>query len=120
MFDRIRALIVRWHELKEIEALSERDLDDLGMTRDQVRAFAAMPPDVPDRVAAMGAIFGLNPAELKANHALWLDLLETCGGCGDRGACGLVLAKGDLGRAADCSFCRNRVTFEGLAARSAA
>ena len=53
MFDRIKALTHRWQDLKEIAQLSQRDLDDLGMTRDQVEAFARMPQDVPDRVRAM-------------------------------------------------------------------
>ena len=39
MFDRIRALIHRLHEMQEVNALSDRDLDDLGMTRDQVLDF---------------------------------------------------------------------------------
>ena len=30
MFDRIRALLDRWHDLKSVDALSDRDLDDLG------------------------------------------------------------------------------------------
>ena len=38
MFDRIKALTHRWQDLKEIAQLSQRDLDDLGMTRDQVEA----------------------------------------------------------------------------------
>ena len=37
MLERIRALVDRWRELKEIDALTDRDLDDLGMTRAQVR-----------------------------------------------------------------------------------
>lgn len=120
MFERIRALIAHWQELKEIDAMSDRDLDDLGMSREQVRAFALMPADVPDRVAAMGRIFGLPEAELKRDHAMWIELLETCGHCSDRGACGLALAQGTLTRAADCGFCRNRGNFFALVQSAAA
>lgn len=111
MFDRVKALIARWQELKEIDALTDRDLDDLGMSREQVRAFARMPHDVPDRVLAMARIFGLSEAEVKADHARWLELLETCGHCGDRGACTLVLERGELTRPQECGFCLNAGSF---------
>lgn len=111
MFDRIKALIARWQELKEIEALTDRDLADLGMSRAQVEAFARMPHDVPDRVTAMAAIFGLSETDIRADHGRWLELLETCGQCGDRGACALVLERGELSRPHDCSFCLNAGTF---------
>ena len=112
MFNRIKALIERWNEVREVGALSDRDLDDLGMSRAQVEAFVRMPHDVPDRVIAMARIFGLDEAEVKANHAEWLDLLETCGTCHDRGACKLVLERGDLSRPQDCSFCLNAHAFD--------
>lgn len=120
MFDRIKALLHRWHEVQEVEALSDRDLDDLGMSREQVRAFLTLPRDVGDRVAAMGAIFGIPEADLKRDHGLWLDLLETCGHCQDRGACAVALSQGDLTQPRDCGFCPNRGSFSDLAARQAA
>ena len=115
MFDRIKALIERWNEAREVESLSERDLDDLGMSRAQVEAFVRMPHDVPDRVLAMAAIFGLSEDEVKANHGEWLELLETCGTCHDRGACKMVLERGELSRPQDCSFCLNAHQFEAKA-----
>jgi hypothetical protein len=117
MFDRIKALLARWHEVKEIEALTERDLDDLGMSRDQVRAFLTMPRDLADRVAAMGAIFGIPEVELKRDHGLWLDLLDTCGHCCDRGACAVALSQGDVTHPRDCGFCPNHASFTDLATR---
>lgn len=111
MFERIKALIARWQDLKEIEALSDRDLDDLGMSRAQVEAFARMPHDVPDRVTAMAKIFGLSEDEVRADHGKWLELLETCGQCGDRAACKLVLERGELSRPRDCGFCLNAGSF---------
>ena len=115
MFNRIKALIDRWKEVREVGALTDRDLDDLGMSRAQVEAFVRMPHDVPDRVIAMARIFGLNEAEVKDNHAEWLELLETCGTCHDRGACKLVLERGELSRPQDCSFCLNAHSFDAKA-----
>lgn len=112
MFDRIKTLVHRWRDLKEVASLSDRDLDDLGMTRDQVEAFVRMPQDVPDRVAAMAQIFGLTGAQIKANHDAYIDLLYTCGQCKDRGACRKVLDHAELARPADAGFCRNKTAFE--------
>lgn len=115
MFERIKTLIDRWNEVREVSALTDRDLDDLGMSRAQVEAFVHMPHDVPDRVVAMARIFGLSEAEVKADHAEWLELLETCGTCRDRGACKLVLERGDLSRSHECGFCLNTHAFEAKA-----
>ncbi len=115
MFERIKTLIERWNEVREVNALTDRDLDDLGMSRAQVEAFVRMPYDVPDRVVAMAHIFGLSEEEVKADHAEWLELLETCGTCQDRGACKLVLERGDLSRPHECTFCLNAHQFEAKA-----
>ena len=112
MFDRIKALMQRWHDMKELSQLSDRELDDLGMTRAQVEAFVRIPRDVPDRVLAMAEIFGLSEDQVKADHAAYVDLLYTCGQCKDRGACRVVLDRGDLSRPSDAEFCLNKSTFE--------
>lgn len=119
MFDRIRALVRRLHEVQEVNALTDRDLDDLGMSRDQVRDFLRMPTDIADRVAAMGAIFGIPEAVLKRDHGLWVDLLSTCGHCADREACARLLALGDKANPGQAGFCGNRAAFADLGTRAA-
>lgn len=120
MLERIRALVDRWRELKEIDALADRDLDDLGMTRAQVTAFARMPHDAPDRMAAMAANFGISAENLRANHAQYLELLGTCGSCRDRATCALVLAKKALVGPSDCAFCPNAHDFAAMVGQVAA
>lgn len=115
MFDRIRTLIHRLHEVTEADALSDRDLDDLGLSRDQLLAFLRMPQDITERVTAMAAIFGVPEADLKHDHPQWIDLLTTCGHCADRGACRKVLDKGTAARAEEAGFCGNRAVFADLA-----
>jgi hypothetical protein len=115
MFDRIRSLIDRLHEVQEVNALSDRDLDDLGMSRDQLLAFLRMPRDIGQRVSAMGAIFGISETELKRDHALWVEILSTCGHCADRAACARLLAKGNEADASEATFCGNRGAFIDLA-----
>ncbi len=116
MLDKIKELVSRWRSVQEIDSLTDRDLDDLGMTRAQVTKFALMPHDVPDRLAAMAAIFDLSAADLKRDYTAYLDLLGTCGSCRDRAACTRVLARGDLSKPADCGFCPNAESFAELAA----
>ncbi|MDZ4087777.1 MAG: DUF6455 family protein [Tabrizicola sp.] len=119
MFARIRALIDRLHDVQEVNSLSDRDLADLGMTRDQVLDFLRMPRDINDRVTAMGAIFGLPETELKRDHGLWVEILSTCGHCADRGACARLLAKGDQAQPTEATFCGNREAFADLATYAA-
>lgn len=114
MFNRIRTLLHRLSEVKEVNALSDRDLSDLGLSRDQVMQFLHMPTDITERVTAMGAIFGVPEADLKRDHAQWIDLLTTCGHCADRKACAAVLGS-DHPQPADCGFCGNRRSFADLA-----
>ena len=115
MFDRIKALVAQWHDLKEIDALTDRDLDDLGMTRDQVRRFSRMPADIAGRVAHMATIFGLSDDDLHKDHAAYLEMLELCGTCTDRTACDRVRALGDQATPAICGFCRNADSFASAA-----
>ncbi|MBI1171630.1 DUF1127 domain-containing protein [bacterium] len=111
MFERIKALMERWQDVKEINALTDRDLDDLGMSRDQVQAFARLPHDVADRVKHMAAVFGLSDAELHRDHAAYLELLSTCGTCRERAHCAHVLADAARDLPVDASFCLNAEAF---------
>ncbi|WP_136645117.1 DUF6455 family protein [Tabrizicola sp. YIM 78059] len=119
MFDRIRSLLHRLHQVSEAEALTDRDLEDLGMTRAQVLDFLRMPQDITERVTAMGAIFGVPETELKRNHAQWVELLTVCGHCAERGACARVLDMGDMADPAAIDFCSNRASFLALAPHGA-
>ena len=121
MFERIKALMDRWHDIKEIDSLSERDLNDLGMSRDQVQAFARMPRDISDRVKHMAAVFGISDAELQSNHEAYIDILSTCGGCRDRAKCAHLLARGTDASPLEASeFCLNAETFTARAEQPAA
>ena len=114
MFDRLKTLIQHLEEAQEVDALTERDLLNLGVSRDQLVDFLRMPTDVSDRVTAMGAILGLSEAGLKRDHAQWIDLLYVCGHCADRGAGAKVPARGTKADPAGIDFCGNH---EALRAR---
>ena len=119
MFDRIRSLIHRLHDVTEADALTDRDLTDLGISRDQLLAFLRMPRDITERVTAMAAIFGVPQADLKRNYPQWIDTLSTCGHCSDRAACHKFLDKGSAARPEEATFCGNRAVFADLSRLSA-
>ena len=111
MFETIRRLWSRATDEDAIMALSDRELADLGLSRDQALNLVRLPDDVPGRVAAMGAIFGLSEADLTRDRAQWAELLQTCAACRETGACRRFL---DLGAAADpaeAAFCPNAAAF---------
>lgn len=114
MFERIQAMFAKWHEIKEIEALTNAELDDLGMTREQVEFFVRMPADVPARMAKMASVFGLSEDQLKANQAEYLDLLNVCGHCGARKACGKLLSHADTASRDETGFCPNAGTYTNM------
>ncbi len=110
MIEGLKSLFANHRDLKEIDALSERDLDELGLTRDQLRRIALMPRGVGERMTAMAAIFGVDADDLQEPRATYADLLETCYGCTKRKACAVTLANPEA-VAKDCGFCPNADAF---------
>jgi hypothetical protein len=117
MFTRIKTLMTRWQDAQEIDAMTARELDDLGMTRDQVLAFSRMPPDIADRVTHMAAIFGLSAEEVQRNQQDYHAILSTCSTCRDRAQCSHLLARGTDVWPSEASFCLNAEVFESRAAQ---
>lgn len=111
MLDRIRRLFERVSDMKAIAALSDRDLLDLGITRDQAQHMAALPEDVPGRVTAMARIFGLTEQELLRDRSEWVELLETCHACTELAACRRLLRQPDRATPGQAEFCPNREHF---------
>lgn len=120
MLNQIRRFLDRLDQLKQVDALSDHDLADLGMTRAQVTAFATMPADVPDRVTAMAAIFGIPADALKANRADYLELLGTCADCRHRAKCGRLLQDAPLAAPAEAAFCPNAPLYTAQASSAQA
>lgn len=116
MFDRIRALLHRLHDLTAVDDFTQTDLDDLGLTRPQLRALIAIPAGVADRATRMAAIFGVPQTALQDHRADYIDILETCQHCGESRSCARKLAQGSLTQAAEAGFCPNAATYTGLAA----
>lgn len=116
MLDRLHAMFQRRRDLNEMRDLTDRDLDDLGMTRGQIEDFARLPQDVPDRMRQMAAIFGLTEAQIKQQYDAYLDLTLTCGRCGHRGDCSKTLRHASAATPADASYCPNAAAYAVMAA----
>lgn len=120
MFERIRKVFDRWHALEELAQMSDHDLADLGVSRDQALTLATMPTDVPDRLRAMATIFGLSETDLHRDHATWLEITETCAKCGARPACKRNLVREAVFAGSvlqdEVSFCPNAQSYKGLVA----
>jgi hypothetical protein len=110
MFERIKKIATLWTEEAEIMALTQRDLDELDVTRDQLLRLARMPANLSDRVAAMAAIFGVNAADLQFPRADYVAILDNCNACHALKHCAHVLADPSA-KPADCSFCPNAEAF---------
>lgn len=104
---RLRALIDRWHELTAVDDLAEHELQDIGLSRSQLRDLVAIPADVPARVARMAAIFGIPDAAWEENRASYLDLIGTCQHCRDAKTCACTFETGTLSTPAQAAFCPN-------------
>lgn len=118
MFERIREWRARARSLAEVAAMSDHDLADLGLGRDQALKLAAAPADTVERMAQMAAIFGIEPARLHADHNTMMALAETCADCRERGACTAALAEeaarpGSV-HASECGFCANAADYRML------
>lgn len=111
MLERLRRLFTQYRDLSEVAALSERELIDLGVTRDQALQLAALPDDVPGRVAAMGRIFGLSEADLSRDRAVWSEMLTVCQSCRELPRCRKLLDQGQIAAPADAGFCPNWSQF---------
>jgi len=113
MLEKLHRLLTYYRNLAEVESLGDRELADLGVSRDQARALAALPDDVPGRVAAMGRIFGISEAELTAQRHIWQELLSVCHQCRELPACRALMDTG-TGTPDEAGFCPNRHEFADL------
>lgn len=115
MFTRIRTLLDRWHELTAVDELDERELDDLGLTRGQLRELVAIPADVPARVARMAELFGIPESALQESRADYLELLGTCQHCRDARTCTRKFETGAMAGPAQAGFCPNAEIYSARA-----
>lgn len=114
MRERIQAIFDYWRQQRELAKLDERELGDLGLSRDQLHLLANAPATLPDRVAAMARVFGLTEAEIKREYGTYLELLTACATCGATRHCHEALAHAETLHPADCGFCPNKPVYDAM------
>ncbi|MEZ5752333.1 MAG: DUF1127 domain-containing protein [Paracoccaceae bacterium] len=107
----LRALAKRRRDLRDLSAMSDGDLRDMGVSRAQAMGLAALPDTVPERMTAMARIFGLSPDQLQENRAEWHELLETCAHCGALSSCARFMEYEFRTVEAAQDFCPNAPDF---------
>jgi uncharacterized protein YjiS (DUF1127 family) len=116
MFDRLRDFLRTLRTLDEIDAMSDRDLADIGFSRAEMVELATMSAEVPARMARMAALFGLSEAELRADRASYVEAVEVCAHCGAAHRCTREIAEGTA-TAETVDYCPNAPLYGDLAAR---
>lgn len=116
MLDTLRRVLTRWEALSVAGGPTDRDLAELGLSRDQAARLAALPAAVPARMRGVAAIFGLTPEDIEANRADWIELAEVCAGCSATRPCRAML-EGPAGAtpAEAAAFCPNALHYAFLA-----
>ena len=117
MMERFLRMFRLSRDMHEIEAMTDSDLADLGVSRTEALSLAALPDDVPGRVATMARIYGLEVDDLLADRRVWHELLHGCNHCTDLATCHRFMAREDQEAPVDpaaLTFCPNRETFAHL------
>ncbi|MDE3079815.1 MAG: DUF1127 domain-containing protein [Paracoccaceae bacterium] len=113
MLERLKAMLDHHREHLEIAQMSERDLDDIGLTREQLLNVVDTPEEVSRRVLQMAARHGISEHELESYRQDFAILLDNCAHCHSVGKCGRMLAD-PTQTAEDATFCPNHEEYLAL------
>jgi uncharacterized protein YjiS (DUF1127 family) len=69
MLEKFRQFVKHYRELQEIDQLGPEELDDLGLTRDELKLLVQAPEKVTERQMAMAARFGLTADDFSQQPA---------------------------------------------------
>ncbi len=111
----IRDVLACRRAVREVDALSERDLGELGLSRSEARSFARVSPEVTARVAGMASVYGLGAADIQRDIPAYRELVAACATCRRGEDCRDRLRDADQLAPGDVAFCPNAPTFRRLA-----
>jgi len=119
MLERLREMRERRRAGAEIDALSQRDLDETGLSRGALHAVAGAPAAVVVRQGRMAERFGLTEVDFRFNRQDFAAILAQCASCRSAAACARFLDDPQA-TAAEARFCPNRDLYLVLARPAAA
>ncbi|MCW1931790.1 DUF6455 family protein [Pararhodobacter zhoushanensis] len=117
MKERFLKMFRRSRDLNAIAEMSEADLADMGVSRAQAQALAAVEDSVPVRLAEMARSQHVPETVLARDRDSWHELVHRCAECHDVPACERYLAREEGMDAESVAFCPNMAMFNALAAR---
>ncbi|WP_343080941.1 DUF6455 family protein [Ostreiculturibacter nitratireducens] len=112
MFERFKQHLRALHE---VDALSQRDLDEIGMSKGDLRAVLTTGPEVLARMEKMAALHGLSHRALTENRSDYVGFVAECRHCGAVRTCEKALANASV-TAAETAFCPNAAAYDAMAA----
>lgn len=111
--EHIHAVHERNRELHEIGGLDDRSIEELGLTRDELREVVTTASEVSERMTAMARRHGIDLDMLDRYRHDYVHLLDTCAHCHATGQCAEFLADESQGPLA-ASFCPNHADYIAL------
>ena len=98
---------------QELAALDDRQLDDIGLTRDELVLVVAGAAEAPERVGMMAGRLGVDPQAFEARRPLLNEMVKRCAACRTKVICAWWLAEGGA-EDAYREFCPNAGRFTEL------
>jgi uncharacterized protein YjiS (DUF1127 family) len=95
---------------QELAALDDRQLDDIGLVRDELVLAVAGAAEAPERVDMMAGRLGIDPQAFEARRPLLNDMVKRCAACRSKVICAWWLAEGGP-QDAYREFCPNAGRF---------
>jgi uncharacterized protein YjiS (DUF1127 family) len=101
---------------RELAALTDRQLDDIGLQRDELVLAVAGVADAPERVGMMASKLGIEGECFEARRPLLNQMVKRCAACRTKVLCAWWLAEGGA-KDAYREFCPNAGAFVELSRR---
>jgi hypothetical protein len=112
MLEKFRQFVKHYRELQEIDQLGPEELDDLGLTRDELKLLVQAPEKVTERQMAMAAKFGLTADDFSRNRHDYAWAIAACEDCRAVKQCRHYLASDMTAEQSD--FCPNHALYRSL------
>jgi hypothetical protein len=107
----IRDVLACRRAVREVDALSVRDLNELGLSRDEARTFARTSCEVTARVAGMASVYGLEADDIQRDAPAYRELVAACATCSRVGECRDRLKDAPHLTPDDVVFCPNAKVY---------
>ena len=114
MLERLKGMFERNRQMRQIDGMDARDLNDIGLERTELEMLVQTPPDVFERQSEMARRFDLQDSDFGADRHDYALVVDRCAHCGAAGECREFLAAPDA-KPADATFCPNAELYGELA-----